>query len=392
MWTGICLFLLKLGALRQIKHEFRTPDFIRNIDMLSGADIGNIAHPDTLTYLLKKISTEDIDAIRKKMIDRLIRMRCIEQDKLLYKYYVVAVDATGHIDFGHIRHCPRCLSSLQNGKVRYYHPVVEAKLVSPRGFALSIETEFIENEEGALVEDCELRAAYRLLKRLKKKFPQLEICLSLDALYANQQIFDICRSLGWKYVITFKEGSMPAVYIEAMAIKELQKENRALYENNEVIQHYAWATDIEYQTHTVHVLECVEVKHGETKKKRYVWLTNINISYDNVKEIATNAGRLRWKIENEGFNMQKNGGYRLEHIYSSHVTAMKNFYLLLQIAHFISQLMEKGSLLKERITRTMGGIRTFTRRLLEGLRSRSFTSERIQHILSTACQIRFNSS
>jgi len=39
--------------------------------------------------------------------------------------------------------------------------------------------------------------------------------------------------------------------------------------------------------------------------------------------------RLRWKIENEGFNVQKNlGGFNLEHPYSQDPNASKVFYLL----------------------------------------------------------------
>ena len=55
------------------------------------------------------------------------------------------------------------------------------------------------------------------------------------------------------------------------------------------------------------------------------------------------AGRLRWKIENEGFNTQKNGDYQLEHKYCrKSYNGMKNYYTLLQLAHAINQLIEKG--------------------------------------------------
>lgn len=392
MWTGIFLFLLKLGALKRIKYDFSTEAFIENMNLLAGADKEKIAHPDTLTYLAKKISPENISLIRTKMIARLIRMRCLERDRLLNTYYVIAIDATGYINFGYTRHCPKCITRTINGKTIYSHPVVEAKLISPRGLALSVETEFIENRKGSRVEDCEARAFYRLLKRLKKKFPQLKICLSLDALYAKKQVFELCKGYGWKYIITFKEGSMSSVYTEAMAIKSLQKENRGTCEKGGVKQKYAWATDIEYETHKLNVLECIEFKKNSIKGKRYLWLTNIEITQKNFKKIGNNGGRLRWKIENEGFNIQKNGGYGLEHIYSSHGTALKNFYLLLQIAHIINQLMEKGSLLRDRIKKVFGGIRNFTRRLLEGLRTKCIGPERLQSILSIPFQIRFDSS
>lgn len=66
-----------------------------------------------------------------------------------------------------------------NGKTTYYHPVLEAKLVLPNGFAFSILTEFIENPgKNPTKQDCELKAFYRLAERLKAEFPRLPVCPS----------------------------------------------------------------------------------------------------------------------------------------------------------------------------------------------------------------------
>jgi hypothetical protein len=81
----------------------------------------------------------------------------------------------------------------------------------------------------------------------------------------------------------------------------------------------------------------------------------------------------------------------LEHPYSTNVTAMKNFYLLLQIGHIISQLMEKGSLLRKRIRETMGSLRTFSHRLWAALTETLIDLERLRGILGTRIQIRFDS-
>jgi hypothetical protein len=51
------------------------------------------------------------------------------------------------------------------------------------------------------------------------------------------------------------------------------------------------------------------------------------------------TGRLRWKIENEGFNTQKHLGYSLEHKYARvSWQAAKNHYQCLQIGHLLNQL------------------------------------------------------
>jgi hypothetical protein len=55
---------------------------------------------------------------------------------------------------------------------------------------------------------------------------------------------------------------------------------------------------------------------------------------------------MRWKIENEGFNVQKKGCFGLEHAYTNHPNSAKVFYFLLQIAHLLAQLLYKANLLK----------------------------------------------
>ncbi|MHB1377718.1 MAG: hypothetical protein ACYCXB_09940 [Candidatus Humimicrobiaceae bacterium] len=83
---------------------------------------------------------------------------------------------------------------------------MEAKLVTGSGLAISVETEFICNSDGKTKQDCELNAFYGMAKRLKKRFPQLRICLLLDSLYAAAPVMDILKEYKWKYITTFKEG------------------------------------------------------------------------------------------------------------------------------------------------------------------------------------------
>ena len=74
-------------------------------------------------------------------------------------------------------------------------------------------------------------------------------------------------------------------------------------------------------------------------------MTSLDVSRETVVEVATNGGRERWREENEGFNTQKNSGLNLEHAYSH--TCWAAYYFLLQIAHLLLQLVEKGSLLRQ---------------------------------------------
>ncbi|HDP74984.1 MAG TPA: hypothetical protein ENN49_03795 [Bacteroidales bacterium] len=77
------------------------------------------------------------------------------------------------------------------------------------------------------------------------------------------------------------------------------------------------------------------------KTERFVHITDISLDKSNVWD-ATYYGRLRWKIENEGFNTWKNQGYNLHHKNAEKdFNAMQNYYQLLQMALLLNQLVEK---------------------------------------------------
>jgi hypothetical protein len=97
------------------------------------------------------------------------------------------------------------------------------------------------------------------------------------------------------------------------------------------------------------------------------------------------AGRSRWKIENQGFNEQKNNRYDIEHANSRNYTAMKNHYLLVQITDIIRQLYEKGSSILKALKKTE---KEKSSSLLRSFRTRILTDENFTH-LSKPIQVRF---
>lgn len=284
----------------------------------------------------------------------------------------------------------------------YYHPVLEAKLVMPNGFAFSMMTEFIENPEDLAEgdkQDCEFKAFKRLAKRLKKRFPRLPICLLLDGLFANGPTMTICEDMNWKYIIVLKDNSLKNVHRSFEVAWGAHKENHKTIlagKNQEIFQEYRWENKINYEDsknkkHSLNIAECVEEKSNATKIK-YKWITNIPVSFNNVDVLANNGGRLRWKIENEGFNVQKNGGYNLEHAYSRDPNARKVFYLLLQIAHLIFQLVEKGSLFRKAFPKGLGSQRNLAKRILEAWRNLDIRANVFSNLGKGRFQIRFDTS
>ena len=177
-----------------------------------------------------------------------------------------------------------------------------------------------------------MKAFKRLTEKIKKAFPKLKIVISGDALYACQTVLEICKKYDWKYIIRFKEGAIPTLYKEYSKIVE--NDNECNKEN------YEFVTGIDYQDYKVNIIKYIEKK--KDKSTEFMYMTDLPITNKNIKE-SISLGRKRWKIENEGFNIQKNGTFDIGHLYSKNEIAIKVHYILIQIAHLLRQLLEKGT-------------------------------------------------
>lgn len=392
------MYLFHLGARRQLKLKLHTLPSATTFGTLFG--LASVPHGDTLNDAFMFCVPEDFQQVICRMVYALIRKKVLYPCRLLDKYFVIAVDATGTLTFPE-RHCPHCLTQTQNGKTTYYHKVLEAKLVGPNGFAISLMSEFIENPgEKPTKQDCELKAFYRLAPRLKAAFPRLPILLTLDGLYAGGPVFQICTNYDWKFMAVLTDKDLRSVNEEFEALTGLQPDNRLSWctgKDREIRQEFRWADKISYtdsdkRDHTLQVLKCIETKpdkQGQEGRSTWKWVTNLKLAKANVITVANNGGRKRWIIENQGFNTQKTGGYCLEHGYTTNQNSAKIFYYILQVAHTISQLLYKGSLLGKAGRKSLGAVKNLAFRLLEAWRNVPVTVEMMDEIIHWRFQIRF---
>ena len=107
------------------------------------------------------------------------------------------------------------------------HNVLEAKVITWSGLALSVMTEMQLNPKDGNYDkqDCESKAFKRLLPRLKQEFPQQPIVHLLDAGYCNGPMFKAIDAVHHKFVCCFKPGSIPTLYQEALTLQELNPHN-----------------------------------------------------------------------------------------------------------------------------------------------------------------------
>ena len=335
--TRLLGLLCGIKSMRETTERFNTEETIKNISKLLEIELEELPHYDTINNVFEKLDIKQLRNIQKYMVNRLIRSKMFDKYRYKGKYFQIVVDGTGITSFKK-RHCKHCLKKTYNkGEENeysiYYHYVLEAKLVVG-DIVISIDSEFVENEdENVEKQDCEIRAFYRMAERIKAEYPKLPILISGDALYCVEPVVKICKKNKWEYIIRLKEERLKLLGEEIDGLEKAEKEKKEIrYWNN--IKY----GEVEFQKEA-NVLKYYENRKG--KITEFMWVTSLKITEGNKEEIV-HYGRQRWKIENEGFNIQKNGTFDIGHIYSKNYNAMKAHYFFIQFAHTIRQLLEKG--------------------------------------------------
>lgn len=369
IWAGLSIFIQGLGSRNQYdceaKADLASSTLLANLNALAGTQEEDIPHGDTVADYLSTQPYQELEQIPSKMVRRLIRMRRFEDARLLGRY-IIALDGSRIWSFP-TRHCENCLTQTRNGKTTYYHMVVDAKLVTPDGLALSVASEFVENfDPSATKQDCERKAIVRLMRKLKALFPRLPIITLLDALHANNTIFDLCEELDWDWIVTFKKGSLPSAWDEFCRLNLLTPEDVLEIDVDQRYQRLSWVNDLKHGEHSFSAFDCLTYDHRQ-RIQYFAWITNLRVNRSIVSTLANHGGRIRWKIENQGFKEQKRHGYELEHVFSKNENASKNYYFLLQVAHIMIQLLLHGKL-AEAFKLSICTLKNFFIRMADSLR------------------------
>jgi hypothetical protein len=397
-WSGLLMMLEGVGSRFQHISETAEDTFLSSLLWLTGTVEEDAAHPGTLNYLLMRMPPSQLLNFNADLLRRLLRMRCLER----YRFggeWLVAVDATELQTYSK-PHCSKCLRrKLSNGQYQYFHAILEAKLILGNGMVISIcSIPILNSRRGYRKQDCELKAFHRLAPEMKRRFPKLPICLVMDSLYGCEPVFRLCRKMNWSHVTVFKKGRTPALWRRTLEARDRHPEQtKTIRLKNGTVQTFSWATGLKHGRETVHAIFCDE-RNRNGKLRHWGWLTDHRPEKHNVHILANKGARLRWKIENEGFNVQKNGEIRLEHDYGSQGHAWYNYYLLGQTAHLLQQLCWFGDLVTKlskgyhkNMTKAFRTLRNFAARLRQAVLAGGPVSTQ-DDTTPAAIQIRLNTS
>jgi hypothetical protein len=336
-------FLLRGGSRNAFDGDRNTGQMPANVAQLCGRvwDEARLGARRTVTcsgnavYHASRVAVYAVAEIPLLMTHRLMQMRLLDGGRLFGRWWLIAVDGTLR-DRG---------IDTEAGEARHRY-ILAASLVGPFGLSFPLMSEFMDMRDPVREkEDCELNAFRRLAERLRAAFPRLPICLLVDGLYPVRPIFDTCAAYGWKFIATLREGRQPLAYGEAVQTMMMSPSNcsrgQREGEDGPVDQTLRWTEDIPFGAHALNVLFSGEI--SPKAATLWVWVTNLRLSHGRVYAIANNGGRARNSVENV-FNVEKNGGFGLEHTFCANEQASQNYHLMMQVAFILWQLLAKGVL------------------------------------------------
>ena len=374
----ICLLTQMLAlcssyqSMNKIGRDFNSDIVINNINHILKTNYLELPHKDTLINIISSMKFEDLEKLQTNIIRTLIRSKMFDKYKFNGLFHIV-IDGTGlystRVNLGEQAITKVYNKGQDNEYTLYSYYALEAKLVCGN-MTFSLATEFVENEtytddKGNSYkkfdkQDCELKAAYRLLKKIKKRFPKLPIIIGGDALYLGRPFLELCDELKFDYIIRYKESDAPSIKRNFDEIKI--SESNFEYQN-EII--FGDLKDNKFYTLNVvsHDEEDIDDETGETIKKNFSYVTSLKLTSKNKEEIVS-LGRRRWKIENKGFKEQKSDVLNIKHIYTKDCNGTKNIYLIIQFAHTILNLLNYGDILIKNLRTTKNEVSDLIKKTL----------------------------
>ena len=341
-----------ISSMQEMTLKFNDDAVVENLySFMSEEKKEYLPHGVIENEFLARLNPEELEKIQKDIAYSMIRRKTFDDARVLKRWQII-IDAT-ELDEGYQKkneyYLSRCYNRGEADEFTKYHrSVLEAKLYLGNNLVCSIASEAIQNSEEyinqsekKIKQDCESKAFIRVAEKIKKQFPRLPIIITADGLYVSQKVIQTCTDNSWNYIIRYKKGSASSIAKEYQSLPEKEKIGSEIEYQNQIM----------FQNTDVNLTYYTEKKIKPDEKKEtteFAWIADITITKNNARKIV-NAGRNRWKIENQGFNRQKHWRGNIEHACSWNEQAQKNHYLMEQIADFIKQLYEYYYLKKNEI-------------------------------------------
>ena len=263
---------------------------------------------------------------------------------------LIALDGTEYFCSNKLscRHCST--RKRANGVTEFYHTMLAASIVTPgRNLALPLPPEFVRPQDGHDKQDCESRAARRWLLAHGERYRRFDPVYLGDDLYAHQPLCEAILASGGHFLFVCKPDSHKTLY-EYLTGVEMACLSKPVKRGKQRATHaWRWLNAVPIRDgEDALMVNWLELTIRNAKGEityRNSFVTDLPIDASRVEGMA-DAGRARWKIENETFNVLKTKGYNLEHNFGhgkSHLSSMLASLNLLAFAiHAAAELADEA--------------------------------------------------
>jgi hypothetical protein len=301
--------------------------------------IDDIPSDNHIRDILDEVPPSAVFPIYDYLLSRASKNKELMSYKHLDNKMLLALDGVHYFSSKKI-HCDKCNQKHhRDGTITYIHSMVSATLVHPnKKQVLPLPPEFIEPQDGHEKQDCEINAAKRWMLIHGKKYAQLGIIVLGDDIYCHQPFCESVTEEGFDFIFVCKPQSHKTLYedinglsqIGAIKTKEM-KRNRETWSCRYINQ-----LEIKDAKKALKINWCELTVFDKGNKVIYhnTFVTNKVITEQNIFEIVE-AGRTRWKTENELNNTLKNHGYYLEHNFGHGKNHLASFLVTLMLLSFL---------------------------------------------------------
>ena len=342
LMSGLAIFGMKYPSLLQFDKDARYNEIVKS----NLKSLYQVAKAPCDTQLRERLDFLDPNELQRGLntiITQLQRGKALEEYQYIDNRYLIPLDGTGFFS-SHEVHCDNCcMKEHKNGSVTYYHQALATVIAHPEHKTVfPVALEFIQKQDGASKNDCELNAAKRLIVKLKTAHPHLKLRMLCDALYANGPLIKEFQAYDMGYIIRVTKKNNTYLF------DQYNSDNVTSYTVREGTKTYVYkfCNNLSLnETHKDLMVNFVEYIELEDKKVKFYssWITDIHLTEANISNVVKGA-RCRWRIENETFNTLKNQGYNFEHNFghgNDNLSAVMAY--LMMIAFSIDQAQEHTS-------------------------------------------------
>lgn len=353
LMAAFAMFNLKYPSMLRFDTEAHAdPRLIHNLKSLFG--LNEVPGDTQMRTILDPIKPEALRPCFEALHQELQRGKVLEDFIVMDKYYLLAIDGTGQFASNKIS-CPHCcVKNHSNGTKEFYHQILAAVMVHPdQKSVLPLAVESITKRDGDNKNDCERNASKRLLSYLAEAFRQRQFLIVEDALGSNGPHIEQLHKHGMDFILGVKPDGNAKLFEQ---VTRRQCDRTLVEWNSEIAvdgscHGFRFANGLSLNdSHPDLIVNYVEYweidkkgKDGtEGKQHIFTWATSLEVSLENVQAIGR-AGRTRWRVENETFNVLKNQGYEFEHNYGHGKQYLSSTLAVLMMLSFLVDQIQEHS-------------------------------------------------